>query len=146
MGSFQRERSKTDKVTMVLAGAATGSSALLTAALDMAGFEGVYFVGRFLTANAGNFASVSQSATSGGSYAALANTKVTPGDNGDSFMIDIKRPPSAKPFLKVNIVRAGADTVTGDVYAVQYGSRKSNPGHGATIDAETHVDPVEGSI
>ncbi|MCH8236301.1 MAG: hypothetical protein IIC29_09285 [Chloroflexi bacterium] len=63
MGSFQRERSKTDKVTMVLAGAATGSSALLTAALDMAGFEGVYFVGRFLTANAGNFASGSQSAT-----------------------------------------------------------------------------------
>ena len=48
MGSFQRELSKTVKVTMVLAGAATGSSALLTAALDMAGFEGVIFFGRFV--------------------------------------------------------------------------------------------------
>ena len=141
-----RALSKTVKITMVLAGAATGSSALTSAAVDMKGFEGVVFIGRFLTAHASNSGNLAISATSGGSFADLVGTKVVPGDNGDSFLIDVKRSATlTKTWIRCEIVRSGADTVTGDVYAIQYGAAKSNPGHGSTIDAETHIDAGEGT-
>ena len=144
--SSNRELSKTVKVTRVSAGATTAGTAHNTSAVNMAGFAGVIFFGRFATAHASNFASLAQSATSGGSFADLAGTKVVPGDNGDSFLIDVKRPPAGKPWVRCEIDRGGADTVLGDIYAIQYGSRKSNPGAGTTVDTETHVDIVEGSI
>ena len=144
--SSTRVLSKTVKVTMVLAGAATGSGALNSAAVDMTGFEGVMFVGRLLTAHASNFGNCAVGATSGGSFTDLLGSKVVPGDNGDSFLIDIKRSSTlTKTWIRCEIDRGGADTVTGDIYAIQYGARKSNPGHGSTIDAETHIDPIEGT-
>jgi hypothetical protein len=73
----------------------------------------------------------------------LENTKITPGDNGDSFLIDILRP--AKRYVDAQIVR-GVATVTGDVYALLYGSvRKAPVAQGATIDAETFASPAEGT-
>lgn len=134
---------KNAKLTMVLAGAATGTSAQNTAAVDMAGYEGVVFFGSFATANAGNYANLAQSTASGGTYNDLEGTKVTPGDNGDSWAIDVYRP--TKRFVRAETVRAGATTVTGDVYALQYGARKPPVTHGATIDSETHVSPDEGT-
>ena len=139
-----RELSKTVSVQMLSAGAATAGTAINSTGIAMAGYHGVMFFGRFATANAGNFASLAGSATLGGTYVDLKDTKVVPGDNGDIWMIDLKRP--LPNFVRAEIVRAGADTVTGDVYAILYGARKSNPGHQSIIDAETHIDPIDGTI
>ena len=79
------------KVTKVLALSASAGTALNTASVDMQGFDGVFFVGRMATSDAANFANLAQSADDS-SFADLAGTKVVPGDDADSFMIDLYKP------------------------------------------------------
>lgn len=133
------------KVVKVLAGAGSAGTTLTSDAVDTQGFEGVMFVGSIATANAGNFAKVQQSSDDGSAdaYADLEGTKNVPGDDADSFLIDIFRP--RERYLKCLIVRGGTNTATGDVYAILYGPRKKPPTHGSTIDAETHASPAEGT-
>jgi hypothetical protein len=134
--------SKNSKVVLALAGQATGTSTLTTNAIDMQGYEGVMFVGSLATANAGNFAKARQGQQSNMSDGAdLANTKVVPAVNGDSFLIDVYKP--QERYVDLQIVR-GATTITGDVYAILYGPRKAPTTHGPTINAETHISPAEG--
>ncbi len=135
--------SKNVKVTKVLASAASAGTALNSTAVDMSGWEGVMFFGSIATVNAANFANAAQGLTSGGSFADLIGTKVSPGDDLDSFLIDVYRP--LERFVRLEIDRGGANTITGDVYAVQYGPRVLPTSHGSTIDAETHISPIEGT-
>ncbi len=130
------------KVSLVAAGEASAGTAINSSAVDMAGFEGVVFLGSIATANAANFANLAQGDTSGGAFVDLAGTKVVPGDDGDSFMLDIFRPRDR--FVRLEIDRGGANTATGDVYAFQYGPTKAPVSHGSTIDAEFHPSPAEG--
>ena len=136
--------SKVTKVTMIEAGATADTSALTSDAIDMQGFEGVMIVGSIGTANAGNYAKVQQSEDNAvaDDYGDVEGTKNIPSANGDSYLIDIYRP--LKRYLKVVITR-GASTTTGDVYAIQYGAREKPTSQGATIDAEMHVSPAEGT-
>jgi len=136
--------SKNVKVVLAKAAQASGGTAVTTSVIDTQGFEGVVFFGSIGTANAGNFAKVQQGQKSDLSDAAdLAGTKVVPGDDGDSFLIDIYKP--RERYLRVYIDRSGANTATGDVYAILYEPRKAPVTHGATIDAELHVSPDEGT-
>ena len=135
--------SKNVKITKVLAGAVSAGTALDSAEVDMTGFEGVLFVGTIATVNAANFANAAQSSVSSGTFLDLAGTKIVPGDDGDSFCIDIVKPKDR--FVRCEIDRGGVNTVTGDVYAIQYGAAKKPTTHGATIDAETHISPAEGT-
>ncbi len=136
---------KNVKVVKVLAGASSAGTTLTSSAVDTQGFEGVMFVGSIATANAGNFAKVQQSSDDGSSdtYADLEGTKLVTGNDADSFLIDINKP--RERYLKCLVVRGGANTATGDVYAILYGPRKAPTSHGSTIDAETHASPAEGT-
>ncbi|MCH7573603.1 MAG: hypothetical protein IIA59_00600 [Candidatus Marinimicrobia bacterium] len=133
---------KNVKVTLVKAEQSSGGGAINSDSVDMQGFEGVVFIGTMVTANASNFASVAQSADDS-SFNDLAGTKVTPGDAGDQFMIDIYKP--LDRYLRVDIDRGGANTVVGEIFALQYGARKVPVSHGSTIDSEVHVSPAEGT-
>lgn len=133
--------SKGVKITKVAAGATSAGTAIDSAAVDMTGFEGVIFVGSIATANAGNLALAAQATTSGGSYADLAGTSVAPGDNGDSFLIDVYRP--RERFVRCEIDRSGANTVTGDVYAIQYTAASKPTTQGSTIDSVLAISPAE---
>lgn len=131
------------KIVLAKAGQAAGTSAVASDIIDTANFDGVAFVGSITTANAGNFAVVEQGDDSGLSDGAdLAGSKNIPGDSGDSFLIDIKKP--ADRYVRLNITR-GVSTATGDVYAVLYGPRTVPVSHGSTIDAEYFVSPAEGT-
>lgn len=131
------------KIVKVAAGASAGTSAVTGDTVDMTGFEGVVFFGAIGTANAGNFAKVQQGAASDLADAAdLEGTKVTPGDDADSFMVDVFRP--QERYVRCVVTR-GASTTSGDVYALLYGARQVPVTHGATIDGETHVSPDEGT-
>lgn len=136
--------SKETKLTKIKSGQTTAGTAVVSDVIDMAGFEGVLFFGSIATVNAGNFASVQTGDVSGTVTTDLAGTKVVPGTNANSFEIDIYRPRNR--YLKVTVTRAGADTVTGDIYALQYGPRiHPVAAQGATIDAEAHVSPAAGT-
>lgn len=135
--------SKTYRVVLAKAGQAAGTDAVNSDVIDMQNYEGVVFVGTIAAANAGNYAKIQQGQQADLSDAAdLAGTKTTPGDNGDSFLIDLYRP--QERYVRCVIVR-GVSTATGDVYAVQYGARLEPVTHGATIDSELHVSPDEGA-
>lgn len=138
-----KQFAKDCKVVLAKATQTAGTSAVASDIIDTANFDGVCFIGSLATANAGNFASVEQgddaSLTDG---ADLAGTKNVPGDNGDSFLIDIYKPTDR--YVRCNITR-GVSTATGDIYAVLYNGRKPPVSHGSTIDAEYFVSPAEGT-
>ena len=134
--------SKDVKITMVKDAAVSAGTALNSDSVDMAGFEGVMFIGQIDTANAANFANAAQSSNDS-SFDDLAGTKVVPGDNDDSFLIDIYKP--GDRYVRCEIDRGGANTATGPIYAIQYGAAVKPTSHGATIDAELHVSPAEGT-
>jgi len=137
--------SKNTKLTKVAAAAVSAGTAVTSDAVDMQGFEGVMFFGSIATANAGNFAKARQdSASNMGAAADLEGTKNVTGDDADSFLIDVYRP--RERYVDCQVVRAGANTATGDIYALQYGPlRKAPTSQGATVDAEAHVSPAEGT-
>jgi len=137
------ELSKNCRVVMVKAAQASAGTAVVTDVIDTAGYQGVMFVGSIATANAGNFVSAQQGMVADGTASAdLLGSKNVIATNGHSFLLDIYKP--RERYVKATITRAGADTVTGDVYAILYGPRLAPTTHGATISRETFVSPAEG--
>jgi hypothetical protein len=133
---------KNVKVTKVSAGGTSAGTAVNSTSVDMAGFEGVVFLGSIATAHANNFANAAQSSDNS-TFTDLAGSKVVTASNAHSFMIDINKP-SAR-YVRCELDRGGADTVYGDIYAIQYGAKVAPTTHGTTIDAELHVSPVTGT-
>jgi len=135
--------SKNVKVVLAKAAAAAATTAVNSDIIDTAGYEGVLFVGSIGTANAGNYVKLQQGDNSSLTDGAdLENTKVVPGDDGDSFMVDLYRP---KDRYVRAVVTRGASTTVGDIYAILYGAHAKPTSHGSTIDSETHVSPDEGT-
>lgn len=132
--------SKNTTLTKVLALSASAGTALDTASVDMSGFEGAMFFGRVATNNASNFAYLAQSSDDS-TFVDLAGTRVVPGDDADSFLIDIYRP--TERYVRCELIRSGANTIIGDIYCFQYGAKTAATSHGSTIDAETHISPTE---
>ena len=136
--------SKHVKLTRVKVGQGTAGTAVDSDSVDMKGFEGVMFFGMFETVHASNFANAAQSSDDGvaDAFADLLGTKITPGSDDDSFLIDIFRP--RERYVRCEIDRAGADSIMGEIYAIQYGAKAKPTTHGTTTDAETHISPAEG--
>lgn len=129
------------KITKVKATQSSAGTAVNTDAVDMQGWDGVLFIGALATVNAGNSVNLAQSDTEGGSYADLAGTAVVPGTDGDEVQIDLYQP--TKRWVRAEVDRSGANTVTETFYAIQYRGRKAPVT--ANGIAETHVSPAEGT-
>lgn len=109
------------------AGATTATSAIDGTAVDMQGYDAVCFFVKIATANAGNFLKASQSDDAAGSpdgFSDLEGSKTIVDTDGDIAILDIRKP--LKRYVKPHVIRAGATTVTGDLYCIRYNSRKSN--------------------
>jgi len=128
------------KVTVVKTTQSTATSAVNTDSVDMTGWDGVVFVGALATANAGNSVNLAQSSDNS-TFADLEGTAQVPAGNGDLVAIDLFRP--VDRYVRAEIVRAGATTVTETFYAIQYRGRKSPVTSIAT--QETHISPAEGT-
>ncbi len=131
------------KLILIKAGQSSAGSDVVTDEIDTRGFEGVLIFGSIATANAGNYVKVAQATEAGGSFADLEGSKKVVATNGDSFLVDIYRP--LEPILKATVVRGGANTVTGDIYALLYGPRNIPVTHGSTMEGEQHISPAEGT-
>lgn len=130
------------KVVLVKAGQTSAGTKVESDVVDVSGYDGVTFVGSIATHNAGNFMEVEQSDASDLSNPEiLAGSRTPAGTNGYSPLIDVYRP--LKRYLRATITRAGANTATGDIYAILYHARKKPVSHGATIVAVPLVSPAE---
>ncbi len=114
--------SKNVKITKIAAGAASATTEVASAVVDMQGYEGVMFFTTIATANTGNYLKAKQDAVVGMTGAVdLAGKKIVAAADASVVWLDIYRPTDR--YLTANIVRTAA-TITGDIYAIQYSGTK----------------------
>jgi hypothetical protein len=143
--------SKQGVLKRVKAATAAGTGDTISSdVVDTAGFAGVLFFTTFgaITATAVTSVKAQQGAASDLSDAAdLEGTaqSVADDDDGQTFAIDINQP--RERYVRMQVVRATANAVIGEIYALLYGPR-SLPQTSVVTDnlsLETHVRPAEGT-
>jgi len=129
------------KVLMVKAAQESGTDAITTDVVDMAGYREVVFLGSITTKNAANFVNLQEGSDSAGdTLADLAGTKCA--SNKTYFKLGLIRP--RKRYVAAKITR-GVATATGPVWAILFKARQAPITSAATdLDEETHVSPVAG--
>jgi hypothetical protein len=134
------------KITKVKDAEVSAGTEILSDEIDMSGFDGCLFFTTIATANSGNYIKAQEDDTTGmGSAADLEDTKVVAASTNDVVWLDIYKP--LKQFLRISVIRAGADTVVGEIYALQYQGR-SYPNTNLVTNAiigELHISPVAGT-
>lgn len=133
------------KITKVVAATAAGTTAINGTALDMAGYEGVLFVTSIATADAGNvFKAQIGSLANGTDAVDLEGASVVAAANGQTVWLDIYRADPEQRYIRPAVVR-GASTAVGEIYAIQYESRKQviNNNVANTIIGKLVVNPHE---
>lgn len=134
------------KITKVKAAEVSAGTEVLSDEINMAGYDGVMFFTTLGTANAGNYMKAQQDdATGMASASDLENTKVVAEANAQVVWLDVYRP--LKQFVRVSVIRAGAATTVGEIYALQYAGRMRPVDNVITntIIGELHVSPEEGT-
>jgi len=127
------------KVLMVKAAQESGTDAITTDVVDMAGYREVVFLGSITTKNSANFVNLQEGST-GDTLADLAGTKCA--SNKTYFKLGLIRP--RKRYVAAKITR-GVATATGPVWAILFKARQAPITSAATdLDEETHVSPVAG--
>lgn len=135
------------KKRLVAAGATSAQTDVEGDVVDMQGFDGVVFSARIATANAGNYLKAQQGDKADGTdMADLADTKVVAAHNGDVVAVEVYRP--TKRYVRGVIIRSGAATVTGDMYADQHGAAVLPVSNNVddVIVSEIHISPDEGAL
>jgi len=127
---------------MVKAGQTSGTDAITTDVVDMAGYREVVFLGSITTKNAANFVNLQEGSDSAGNTLAdLAGTKCA--SNKTYFKLGLIRP--RKRYVAAKITR-GSATATGPVWAILFKARQAPITSAATdLDEETHVSPIAGT-
>jgi len=111
-----------NKVRLAKAAASAAASDVESDAVDMAHMEQVTFLATIATANAGNYMTVQQSATSGFESAeTLEDAKAIAAEDGDVVAVNVFRP--LKRYVRAVIDRGGTNTATGQIYVIQSGAR-----------------------
>lgn len=110
---------ETNAIRLAAAAAASAGTAVNGTAQDASLYDGVVFFATVATANAGNFLKAQQGDLADGSDAAdLEGSKVVAVANGQVVALVVHKP--KKRYVRPVIIRAGANTATGDVYAIRY--------------------------
>lgn len=134
------------KITKIADHTTAGTTAVTSAAVDMAGYQGALFLTSFGTAAANNTVKVQSSSDDGSSdaYADLTGTSVSAGTSDEDIWVDIVNPPER--YLKLVSAR-GTSTTQESVWVIQYRARAvavDNTTSG-TITGEAHNMPAEGT-
>jgi len=125
---------------MVKAAQDSGTDAITTDVVDMAGYREVVFLGSITTKNAANFVNLQEGSASD-TLADLAGTKAA--SNKTYFKLALVRP--KKRYVAAKITR-GSETATGPVWAILFKARQAPITSAATdLDEETHLSPIAGT-
>lgn len=134
------------KITKVKAASTAATTEVDSDVIDMQGYEGVMFFTAIGTANSGNYIKAQSGTDATVTDAAdLAGTKVVAAANAQVVWLDIYKP--QERYLRAAVIR-GASTTVGEIYALQYQSRKGLETNLTTnvIIGELHISPDEGTI
>lgn len=129
--------SRRTKMVHILANQAAATTTQNTSAVDMQGFDGVVFIGRFATVHATSKSfNVAQSTASGGTFSDLAGTAIR---GKTDFRVDVYRP--RERYLRGEYHRASG--ALGSSWAILYSGRRLSTT--ATETLEVHLSPTEGT-
>jgi hypothetical protein len=136
------------KITQAKAAQTSAGTEVTSDAIDMQGWDGILWLAAILTANAGNYIKAQQDSDSGfGTVQDLAGTKVVPASDADAAWLDIYKP--SDRYQRLSIIRAGTNTATANIWAIQYSGRKLSVDdlNNVTnvIIGEIHATPAEGT-
>ncbi len=136
------ERTKLIKLT----GHTTASTTtVVSASVDMAGYDGVQFFTSFGTANATNQIKAAESTATSSGFGDLLGTLVAVGASDEDQFIDIRKPNDR--YVRIEAIRSGASSTLESIWALQYGARDvavDNTTAG-TLTGEQHVTPSTGT-
>jgi hypothetical protein len=133
------------KLVKVADHSASGTSDVVSAIVDTAGYAGVVFITSLGTANATNVITVQQNtANQTTGMADLTGSKVTSGTSDEDLIVEIHQP--IERYLQATVARGAASTCE-SIWAILY---DGTPGAAAnsvsgTQIAELHVSPIEGT-
>lgn len=147
MGAGQRFLLGDVKITKLNDATVAGVTAINSAVVDMAGYDGVVFLTSTGTVLATGTATVKvqqDTAVGMGAAADLAGTSqaVVDTDDNKSIAVDVQRP--LERYLRLVITRATANSDWGPIWALQYRARVLPVTQGLD-KSETHLSPVEGT-
>ena len=127
-------RERNNKLTKVMALSTTAGTAVNTASVDMEGYDEVWFFGNMVTSNASNSA-VLASSSDDASFVDITGSSVIPSAGNQSFLLTAQASGNLR-YIRCEVDRGGANTVLGEIYAIQFRGRKGPATHGATIEAD----------
>lgn len=136
---------KVDRVSGAIAAAQT---AVQSASVNMAGYDGVMFVALTGTIDATAVTSINvqQSSDDGSAdaFADLLGTKVAIADDDDNkaVLLDVYQP--KEQYVRCAVVRGTADAAFDCILAIRYGAHKKPVAQGAAA-LESHDSPAEGT-
>lgn len=132
--------SKLVEVDEVAAAATAATSAVNGITVDMQGFDGVMFFATIAVANAGNLLKAQEGDTTSPTTD-LAGSGVVATTNGQVVLLDVYKP--LKRYIRAVLIRAGASSASGQIYAVKYRGKVS-PKVAADV-ATSLVSPIAGT-
>lgn len=105
---------------LAVAAATSAGTAVNGAVMDLAGFDGGAVFATIATANAGNFLKLQAgNASDGSDMADVAGSKAVAAANGSVVCVEFDRIPGYR-YARGVIIRAGANTATGDMFNVRH--------------------------
>lgn len=131
------------RLDLVAAAAVSAGTDVTGAAVDRRGFDSVRFFATIATANAGNFIKVQQSPDGSTGWSDLEGSASVAGDDGDVASVTVHR--ATERFLRGVIDRGGANTATGEMYALLSGADSFPTTDAAEVDHVTVHAPAEGT-
>lgn len=140
------------RITVVEAATAAGTGdTVVSAGVDMQDYGGVLFFTSFgaITATAVTTWKVQQSDDDGvgDAYSDLAGTGISVADNDDGQMFGTQIIHPLKRYVRVAVVRATANAVIGEIYAIRFG-KGTRPVTNTVTDTatfESFASPAEGT-
>jgi len=120
----------------------TGTSAIDSAAVDMAGWDGVICICKVGSIATNNNLRARQDDATGGSYADIAGSKVGDSASATPFVLEIKRP--QKRFIKFRVTR-GTTTTIDTLVVIKYRGRTGNVTQPTNTSVVRLVSPAEGT-
>lgn len=134
------------KITKLKDHSTAATSAVDSASVDMAGWDGVLFLTSFGTAAADNTLKAAQSDDDGSAddFTDLTGTSVASGTSDEDVWIDIQRP--TKRYVRVTAARGTSSTLE-SIWAIQYRGRTAGQTNvtSGTIIGERHASKAEGT-
>jgi hypothetical protein len=121
---------------------ATGTTTILSAAYNMAGWDGIMCVVRLGSPATNNNIRATQCDTTGGTYADLTGTLVGNHATDNPLIIDLRRP--QEQFIKFSVAR-GTTTTIDSLVVIQYRSRTKGQAQPSGVQIERWISPAEGT-